>query len=274
MNILRLILCLVATVTAFAGSGPAPAPAPAPAPVPVPVPVPLAANVAAARPEYFQFAHMHEMHLDRARVAPVGLLFLGDSITEAWWNVADFWWQRYGAYQPANFGISGDRTQHVIWRLEHGMLEHAAPRVVVLMIGTNNSGDNSAEEITAGIREILDLIQARRPDTKVLLLGIFPRDQRTNWQGKPDNWERRMPVIRAVNQALAGFDDGRRVRFLDIGHVFLDPQGNIPRELMPDQLHLSNSAYRLWADAMQPLLDEMLSMPPKTPGQAPTGGFR
>jgi beta-glucosidase len=224
----------------------------------LPAAEPQAADVAAPRPDYFQFAHMHEMFLDRARAAPVGLLFLGDSITEAWWNVADFWWQRYGAHQPANFGISGDRTQHVIWRLEHGALDRIAPRVVVLMIGTNNTADNAAHEIIAGIDRILGLIRAKSPQTKVLLLAIFPRGPRNSWDGKPEDWEKRVAVIREVNAQLPARDDGRLVRFLDIGRVFLDAQGKIPSALMPDQLHLSNAAYQLWADAMQPLLDAML----------------
>ncbi len=218
------------------------------------------ADVAAPRPDYFQFAHMHEMHLDRARVAPVGLLFLGDSITEAWWNVPDFWRERYGAHQPANFGISGDCTQHVIWRLEHGALDHISPRVVVLMIGSNNTAANTATEILSGIDRILGLIREKRPETKVLLLAIFPRGPRTSWDGKPDPWEQRMAVIREVNARLPQRADGKLVRFLDIGKVFLDAEGKIPNELMPDQLHLSPAAYRLWADAMQPVLDQMLKM--------------
>jgi len=221
---------------------------------------PQAADLAASRPDYFQFAHMHEMHLDRARVAPVGLLFLGDSITEAWWNVPELWRARFGRWQPANCGISGDRTQHVIWRLEHGLLEHASPRAIVLLIGTNNSADHSAAEILAGIDRILALIHGRRPEAKVLLLAIFPRGPRTSWDGKPDAWESRMAVIREVNAQLPARADGRRVRFLDIGHLFLDADGQIPSDLMPDQLHLSPAAYRLWADAIQPVLDEMLEM--------------
>ena len=220
---------------------------------------PQPADVAAPRPEYFQFAHMHEMHLDRARVAPVGLMFLGDSITEAWWNVPDLWRARFGRWQPANCGISGDRTQHVIWRLEHGLLDQAAPKGIVLMIGTNNSADHAAAEILAGIDRILALIHGRRPATKVLLLAIFPRGPRTSWDGKPDAWEQRLAVIREVNAQLPARADGNRVRFLDVGHVFLDAAGNIPADLMPDQLHLSNAAYERWADAMTPVLEEMLT---------------
>lgn len=223
---------------------------------------PQAADVAAPRPEYFQFAHMHAMHLDRARVAPVGLMFLGDSITEAWWKVADLWHTRFGRWQPANCGISGDRTQHVIWRLEHGLLDQAAPRVVVLLIGTNNTADHTAAEILAGIDRILALIHDRRPETKVLLLALFPRGPRTSWDGKPDAWEERMAVIREVNAQLPARADDRRVRFLDLGHLFMDATGAIPAALMPDQLHLSEAAYERWANALEPVLEEMMADPP------------
>jgi len=241
MKTLRRALCLCAGLASLAGAAET-----------------ERADLSAGRPDYFQFAHMHEMFLDRARLAPVGLLFLGDSITEAWWNVPEFWWQRYGAHQPANFGISGDRTQNVIWRLEHGELDRISPRVIVLMIGTNNTADNSAGEILSGIDRILGLIRAKRPATKVLLLAIFPRGLRNSWDGKPEDWEKRMAVIRDVNAQLPARDDGRLVRFLDIGHVFLDAQGRIPADLMPDQLHLSSAGYERWADAMQARLDAML----------------
>lgn len=255
MKKLLLALCLSAGLAPLSAAEPVEKPRVMAEPVAKPR---AAADVAAPRPDYFQFQHMHEMFLERGRIAPVGLLFLGDSITEAWWNVPEFWRQRYGAHQPANFGISGDRTQNVIWRLEHGELDRITPRVVVLMIGTNNTADNSAPEIVAGIDRILGLIRAKLPQTKVLVLAIFPRGPEKNPDGTPGAAAPRMAVIREVNAQLSSRDDGRLVRFLDIGHVFLDPDGNIPWELMPDQLHLSPKAYERWAEAMQPLLDTML----------------
>ncbi len=255
MRILLLTLCLSAALAPWAGAA---------APTAEPVVKPrVAADVAAPRPDYFQFQHMHEIFIDRGRIAPVGLLFLGDSITEAWWNVPEFWWQRYGAYQPANFGISGDRIQNVIWRLEHGELDRIAPGVIVLHIGTNNTADHSAPEIVAGIDRILALVRTKLPATKVLLLAIFPRGPEKKPDGTPGAAALRMAVIREVNALLSARDDGSRVRFLDIGHVFLDAQGDIPQALMPDQLHLSPAAYEKWADAIQPLLDEMLQVTPK-----------
>jgi len=160
--------------------------------------------------------------------------------------------------EPADFGISCDRTQNVIWRFERDELDRIAPRVIVLLIGTNNTADNSAGEILAGIDRILGLICAKRPATKVLLLAIFPRGPRHSWDGQPEDWEKRMAVIRDVNAQLPARDDGRVVRVLDIGHVFLDAQGRIPADLMPDQLHLSSAGYERWADAMQARLDAML----------------
>ncbi|HYC71546.1 MAG TPA: GDSL-type esterase/lipase family protein [Opitutaceae bacterium] len=210
------------------------------------------------------FYEKHARHLRRARSGPVGLLFLGDSITEGWNGVADLWQERYGAHQPANFGIGGDQTHHVIWRIEHGELATIKPQVVVLMIGTNNSAMHSGAEIAAADTKIVRLIREKLPETKVLLLAIFPRAARPAQDGSITDSaradaEKRMAAIRVANAEIAKLDDGAHVRFLDIGPKFLAPDGSIPREIMPDQLHLSPAGYRIWAEAMQPLLDEMLA---------------
>jgi lysophospholipase L1-like esterase len=204
------------------------------------------------------FFEKHEAFLQRAKAGPIGLLFLGDSITEGWKSVPELWEQHFGRYQPANFGIGGDQTQHVIWRLENGELEGIDPRVVVLMIGTNNSGAHTAPEIAAANRKIVQLIRSQLPQTKVLLLAIFPRGPRSNRDGSVDDGVARMSLIRDVNTELARLDDGKRVRFLDLGPRFLGADGKIPTEVMPDQLHLSPLGYQIWAESMQPLLHEML----------------
>lgn len=128
----------------------------------------------------------------------------------------------------------------------------------MLLIGTNNSADHSAA-ILRRHRSDPRAHPRQAPAAKVLLLAIFPRGPRTSWDGKPDAWEPRMAVIREVNAQLPARADGHRVRFLDIGHVSLDATGNIPADLMPDQLHLSDAAYERWADAMTPVLEEMLT---------------
>ena len=224
------------------------------------------ASIASPKQDDGKFLKKHEINLARAKSGPVGLLFLGDSITDNWRKAPEIWEKYYGKYQPANFGIGGDRTQHVIWRIEHGELDGIAPKVAVLMIGTNNSLDYSAADIAAANRKIVDMVRAKLPDTRVLLLGVFPRGPRDRFGGPVTpafvaEAAKRMDTIRAVNKELARLDDGKTVRFLDITGVFLDQDGKIPDAVMPDQLHPNAAGYQLWADAMQPLLEQMMTAP-------------
>jgi lysophospholipase L1-like esterase len=211
------------------------------------------------------FIKMHESFLARGKAGPIGVLFLGDSITQGWSHPSrkHIWDAFYSQWQPANFGIGGDQTQHVIWRIENGELDGIKPKVVVLMLGTNNSGAHTAAEIAAADKKIVQMIRAKIPDTKVLLLGIFPRGPRKNPQGMiTDNVAaeatKRMEVIRTVNAELAKLDDGKNIRYLDITAKFLGDDGKIPSIIMPDQLHPNAAGYQLWAEAMQPLLTEMM----------------
>jgi beta-glucosidase len=220
------------------------------------------ASAATPKQDNGQFVKRHESFLARAKAGPIGLLFLGDSITDNWSKAPAIWNKYYAKYDPANFGIGGDTTQNVIWRIEHGELDGIHPRVVVLMIGTNNAGSNDAAEIFAADKKIVGMIRARLPETKVLLLAIFPRGARRNRDGSEDNYVKRMEIINAVNPQLATLDDGVNVRFLDIGAKFLGPDGKIPDAIMGDHLHPTVAGYQIWADAMQPLLSEMLQSPP------------
>ena len=190
-----------------------------------------------------RFYELHASFLKRAKEGPVGVLFLGDSITEGWTKAPAVWQEHFGKYQPANFGIGGDQTQHVIWRIEDGELDGIRPKVVVLMIGTNNSGSHTGGQIAAADEKIVGLIRARLPEAKVLLLAIFPRGPRAkNKEGVfTDDGVKRMAVIHEANARLARLDDGK-----------------IPDAIMPDQLHPNAEGYRLWAEAMQPLLDELM----------------
>ncbi|MDR0902903.1 MAG: GDSL-type esterase/lipase family protein, partial [Opitutaceae bacterium] len=204
------------------------------------------------------FMEKHAAFLARAKEGPVNLLFIGDSITDGWSKAPEVWEKHYARHQPANFGISGDTTQNVLWRIARGELDHIAPKVVVLMLGTNNTGPNLPAEITDGVTRVVRRIQEKLPQTKILLLAIFPRGPRQN-TGYYDDGIRRMEVINEVNLDLSRLDDGRRVRFLSINDAFLGPDGKIPADVMPDQLHPSPKGYQLWAAAMQPLLDEMMA---------------
>lgn len=233
-----------------------PAPATAPAPK-VDASAAIEKNDASGK-----FQWMHKSFLARAK-QPMDVLFLGDSITEGWARAPHIWNHFYGMHRPANFGIGGDQTQHVIWRIENGELDGVQPKVVVFMLGTNNTASHTAEEIIAGDKKIIEMIRTKIPKAKVLVLAIFPRGPRRDAQGviteaEAASAEKRMAIISAVNAELARLDDGKDVRFLDINHVFLGQDGRIPYSIMPDQLHPAPAGYQLWAEAMQPLLAQLM----------------
>ena len=159
------------------------------------------------------------------------------------------WQEHYEKLNAANFGIGGDRTQHVLWRIQEGELDGIKPKVVVLMIGTNNSG-SPAEEITKGVKAIVDQIHAKLPESKLLLLGIFPRSPKASDGARAK--------LQAVNAELAKLDDGKQTRYLEIWKQFLTDDGELTKDIMPDALHPNEKGYKIWADTMQPLLDEMM----------------
>ncbi len=210
-----------------------------------------------------RFRKMHESFLARGKEGPIGVLFLGDSITQGWTKAPHVWEHFYSKWQPANFGIGGDQTQHVIWRIENGELDGLHPKVVVLMLGTNNTATHTAAEIAAADKKIVAMIRAKIPETKVLVLAVFPRGARKNAQGvitdsAITDAAKRTEIINAVNVELAKLDDGKNVRFLDINASFVGQDGKIPFAIMPDQLHPNAAGYQLWADAMKPMLDAMM----------------
>ena len=200
----------------------------------------------------------HEGFAEEAKKGGYEVLFQGDSITDGGRNgkAKIIWDATFAPMKAANFGISGDRTQHVLWRLRNGEFDGiTTPKVVVLMIGTNNIGqkDNPepAASAIAGVDAILKTIHTKSPMTKVLLIGVFPRSE------KPDHAFR--AVIKEINAAIAKHDDeGKTVKFLDIGEKFLQPDGTLTKEIMPDFLHLSEKGYQIWADAIKEPLAALL----------------
>jgi lysophospholipase L1-like esterase len=195
---------------------------------------------------------LHRDFLKRAENGNIDLLFLGDSITQGWGGARKTWDRFYTPRKADNFGIGGDRTQHVLWRIQNGELARIEPKVVVLMIGTNNASGNTPDEIAQGITAIVGELRKRLPKTKILLLGVFPREP------KPSPMRERLA---RVNEKIAKLDDGSNVRYLDIGKAFLSEDGTISKEIMPDYLHLSQKGYRVWAEAMEPTLWSMLDEP-------------
>jgi len=194
----------------------------------------------------------HEGFVEQAKKGGVDILFMGDSITDNWRSKGVNVWNKYYAPQhAANFGIGGDRTQHVLWRIENGELDGIKPKVTVLMIGTNNSNNDPAADIAKAIKMIIDDIHAKLPDTKILLLAIFPRN-------KPADKPAQLETIKQVNDIIAKYDDGKTVKFLDIGPKFLGEDGKVHEDVMADFLHPTEKGYQIWADAMNPTLDEMM----------------
>ncbi len=194
----------------------------------------------------------HDHVLAANKAGDIDLLFIGDSITQGWEDAGkDAWKGHFAPMHAANLGFSGDRTQHVLWRIDHGELDGIKPKAAVLMIGTNNSNgaDNTADEIADGIKAVLVRLHDKQPQMHVLLLGVFPRGEKPNPQ---------RDKLAAVNAAIAKLDDGKTVHYLDIGPRFLQPDGTISKDIMPDSLHLSAKGYDIWAAAIEPKLAELL----------------
>jgi lysophospholipase L1-like esterase len=250
-----VLLSVLLGLVTFVGADPTTVPTTAPAAALEPADV-AAPKLGSDGQLNSHFKKKHEEFLQRRTEGPIDLLFLGDSITEGWSGRGKAVWQsNYADLNAANFGIGGDRTQHVLWRIDNGELDGISPKVLVLLIGTNNIG-YSAEEILAGDTKIIAEIHEKLPQTKLLIIGIFPRGADPS---DPTVAEMRAKII-TVNKGLATLDDGNKTRFLDLGDKFLTPDGKITRDFMYDAvaLHPNAAGYQLWADAMKPLLAEML----------------
>jgi len=206
------------------------------------------------------WAKRHEAFVARARKGDVDVLFLGDSITQGWEGAGKkVWAENFDPLKAANFGIGGDRTEHVLWRITEGKeLEGIHPRAVVMMIGTNNMASNTAAEIAEGVTAIVKELRRQRPDAKMLLLGIFPRNARQKEDANGPPTEAIRDKISYTNEKIAKLADGKIVRYLDIGGTFLTENGELSKDIMPDYLHLSEKGYQIWADAIKDALKNML----------------
>ncbi|MDR1485464.1 MAG: GDSL-type esterase/lipase family protein [Planctomycetaceae bacterium] len=183
----------------------------------------------------------------------VDLLMIGDSITHGWDNAGKKTWEKYYAKRnPINLGFSGDQTQHVLWRLDHMPLGKIKPKAAVIMIGTNNIGSNSStpKETADGIKLIVGKLEKQYPDIKIIVLHVFPRDE------KPDGRLRKR--VDEINSFLPElFKSDKNVKLLDINKAFLDENNILPKSIMPDSLHPNESGYKSWAEAVEPALVEI-----------------
>lgn len=225
------------------------------------------------------------------------VIFLGDSITHGWEGQKAIWSNYFGAFKPVNLGIGGDQTGHILWRITDGKeLENLKPKAAVIMIGTNNTGGHSAEQIAGGIKAIVEELKKQKPDIKILVLGVFPRGNGNNdgqrsveqiaegvkpineelKQEKPDIQKLRNLVkameankgtipaaklnkkIGEINAIISKLDDGKTVFYKDISKEFLDENGGLAYEVMPDYLHLSKKGYEAWGKAIQGDIEKLL----------------
>jgi lysophospholipase L1-like esterase len=200
----------------------------------------------------------HQGFMEIAKKGNIDLLFMGDSITDWFANPLgargggeprpatglEVWNKYFGAYKPANFGIAGDTTQGVLWRVQNGELEGFKAKLIVHMLGTNNLNRNPVDEIVDGNRLIVEEYKKRQPQAKVLLLGIFPRG-RTEEQAAPLR-----VLINDHNAKLAKLADNKQVFYMDIGDKFLGPDGLVPADIMADGLHPTAKGYEIWANAI------------------------
>ena len=191
------------------------------------------------------FWNNHQSNLQKTKANNFDLCFLGDSITSGW--PGDLMNMYFGKYKPANFGIGGDRAENVLFRLENGELQWTSPKVIILLLGTNNSGMNNPAEIALGVANVIRKLRGMLPDTKILLLAIFPskdpdKNQKTN----------------GANPYLAKMDDGKMVRYLDINAKFMNQDGKLRNDVMRDEVHLNRNGYIIWGENIAQTLDKMM----------------
>lgn len=225
-------------------------------PVPAPAPVAPTANTESWAAWWMprHEAKLAEIQRRRADRQNTDLVFIGDSITHFWEDAGKQVWDRhYAKYNALDLGFSADRTEHVLWRLQHGEVDGLHPKVAVLLIGTNDSGgQRDPSNTAAAIQRIVGELRQRLPGTKILLLGIFPRG---DMPGTPVS-----RINEQINTILPGFADGKTVFFLNINRALLSADGTLSKDVMPDLLHPNEKGYALWAAAMEPELQRLLQV--------------
>jgi lysophospholipase L1-like esterase len=220
----------------------------------------------------------HSELVAKAKQGGIDVYFEGDSITRRWGTSDEQykhfmknWRENFSGWNAANFGWGGDRTQNILWRLNNGELDNVKPKIIVLLAGTNNVGNTSTQgkddprikDITRGIKAILDVCRRKAPSARIVLMGIFPRN---------DNMLV-MPIINEINRRISRFADGKKIRYLNINDRLADSEGRwFEGMAQKDGLHLDVKAYQVWADALKPIFSELLGPPAKTDHAPPPTG--
>jgi|APTNR8051073442_1049403.scaffolds.fasta_scaffold01129_7 lysophospholipase L1-like esterase len=200
----------------------------------------------------------HQLTSAAVKAHPPQILFIGDSITHFFGGQQfdeyalrgqNTWEEFYAPRKAGNLGFGWDKTENVLWRLQHGAINGIAPKLIVMMIGTNNSATCSAPDIAAGITAIVAELNKRLPESKILLLAIFPRGEKPGPQREK---------LAEVNGIIAKLDGTKNVSYLDIGPKFLTPEGLITKDIMPDYLHPNEKGYRIWAESIEPTVRRLM----------------
>jgi lysophospholipase L1-like esterase len=221
----------------------------------------------------------HAQLLEKARRGGIAIYFEGDSITRRW-GALDYpkllanWKANFFGWNAANFGWGGDSVQNILWRLHNGELDNVHPKIIVLLAGTNNVGNQPSKgdddpriaDVTKGIKALLSICREKAPEAVIILTGIFPRND------NPSNPTGVMPVIDRINENLARLADGKKIRYLNINDKLADKDGRLLNGMMMDKLHPSLKGYQVWADALKPIFTELLGPPAKEDHAPPPTG--
>ncbi len=242
--------CTLAIACALgAGAGPAPAPAAPPA---EPARAPRSTTVPEPRPDLSWYQAQHEERLKEVAKGGWEIVLLGDSIVTSWTPKRRPAWD---AYKVLNLGCAGDRTENLLWRLAHGEVDGLSPKVIVLLIGSNNTGHrrDPPDRIAAGIRAILDDLHRRMPQARVVLLGLVPRGLTADDFARVNN--------RNTNALIASFADNEKVFFADASAGFVRPDGSLADCFGKDKVHLNDAGYALLMESVGPLVARLMGAP-------------
>jgi lysophospholipase L1-like esterase len=220
-------------------------------------------------------ARAHQQMLENLKKGRIDVYFSGDSITRRW-RARDYpqllsnWNENFLGWNAANFGWGGDTIQNIQWRLQNGELDGVHPRVIVLLAGTNNLGKTRASEaevaeITQGIKALLDTMRKKAPGATIIVMGILPRNDGVRPTAV-------IPSINEINENIAKLANGKAVRYLNINDKLANKEGVLFEGMTVDRLHLSLKGYQVWADALKPLLTELLGPPAKEDHAPPPTG--
>jgi lysophospholipase L1-like esterase len=214
----------------------------------------------------------HQQLLEKRTQGKIDVYFMGNSITRRW-GATDYpqflanWTENFHGWNAADFGWGADRIEHMLWRIENGELDGVNPKVIVILAGTNNVGatpgnDEKIADITRGLKALVALCQAKAPNATIILTGIFPRN---------DNIAV-VPEINRINENISHFADGRRVRYINVNDKLADKEGKLYGGMTVDNLHPTLKGYQIWANALKPILRELLGPPAATDLAPPPTG--